>query len=105
LLFVSLNFNQGKNMLKKIYIHNFRCFENFELELDKLNLFIGANGVGKSSLFHVLHKIQNNCSVTLLIFKFCRSRFADKPFYRPMFFRWVMKKHWSINDKPGTTAP
>jgi predicted ATPase len=45
-------------MLKKIYIHNFRCFENFELELDKLNLFIGANGVGKSSLFHVLHKIQ-----------------------------------------------
>jgi len=46
-------------MLKKIYIHNFRCFENFELELDKLNLFIGANGVGKSSIFYVLHKIQN----------------------------------------------
>jgi predicted ATPase len=46
-------------MLKKIYIHNFRCFENFELELDKLNLFIGDNGVGKSSLFHLLHKIQS----------------------------------------------
>jgi hypothetical protein len=35
---------------------------------------------------------------------FCRSRFADNPFSRPMFFRWVMKKHWSRNDKPGTTA-
>jgi len=45
-------------MLKKIYIHNFRSFENFELELDKLNLFIGPNGAGKSSVFHVLHKIQ-----------------------------------------------
>jgi predicted ATPase len=45
-------------MLKKIYIHNFRCFENFELEFDKLNLFIGGNGAGKSSVFHVLHKIQ-----------------------------------------------
>ena len=46
-------------MLKKIYIHNFRCFENFELELDKLNLFLGANGVGKSSIFNVIHKIQS----------------------------------------------
>ncbi len=45
-------------MLKKIYIHNFRCFENFELELDALNLFIGPNGAGKSSVFHVLKKIQ-----------------------------------------------
>ena len=45
-------------MLKKIYIHNFRCFENIELEIDKLNFFIGANGAGKSSVFHVIHKIQ-----------------------------------------------
>jgi predicted ATPase len=45
-------------MLKKIYIHNFRCFENFELEFDKLNLFLGPNGAGKSSVFQVLHKIQ-----------------------------------------------
>ncbi len=34
-------------MLKKIYIHNFRCFENFELEIGKLSLFIGANGAGR----------------------------------------------------------
>jgi predicted ATPase len=45
-------------MLKKIYIHNFRCFENFELALEKLNLFIGANGTGKSSVFLILNKIQ-----------------------------------------------
>jgi len=45
-------------MLKKIYIHNFRCFENFELDIDRLNLFIGPNGTGKSSVFHVLQKIK-----------------------------------------------
>ena len=46
-------------MLKKIYIHNFRCFENFQLEPAKLSLFIGDNGTGKSSVFHVLKKIQS----------------------------------------------
>ena len=46
-------------MITKVYIDNFRCFTNFELELDSLNLLLGANGTGKSSLFDVLRRIQS----------------------------------------------
>lgn len=45
-------------MLKKIYIHNFKCFVNFEIELDNINLLLGNNGSGKTTLFEVLLKLQ-----------------------------------------------
>ncbi|MCK6622452.1 MAG: AAA family ATPase [Calditrichaceae bacterium] len=45
-------------MLKHIYIDNYRCLVNFELDLNSINLFLGANGSGKSTVFEVLHKIQ-----------------------------------------------
>jgi predicted ATPase len=45
-------------MLKRIYIDNFRCCSNFELALDDMNLFLGTNGSGKSTVFEVLQKIQ-----------------------------------------------
>ena len=45
-------------MLKRIYIDNFRCFVNFELSFDSINLFLGPNGAGKSTLFDALRKIQ-----------------------------------------------
>lgn len=45
-------------MLKRIYIDNFRCLVNFELNVDAINLFLGANGSGKSTVFEVLQKIQ-----------------------------------------------
>ncbi|MBF2066621.1 MAG: AAA family ATPase [Calothrix sp. C42_A2020_038] len=45
-------------MLKRIYIDNFRCLVNFELKVDAINLFLGSNGAGKSSIFEVLQKIQ-----------------------------------------------
>ncbi|MEH2457228.1 AAA family ATPase [Nostoc sp.] len=45
-------------MLKRIYIHNFRGLVNFEMNFDSINLFIGGNGTGKSTIFEVLRKIQ-----------------------------------------------
>ncbi len=45
-------------MLKKIYIHNFRCFSNFELNIDAISLFLGPNGSGKSTLFDALRKLR-----------------------------------------------
>jgi len=45
-------------MLKKIYIHNFKCFVNFELEFNDINLLLGKNGSGKTTLFEVIHKLQ-----------------------------------------------
>jgi predicted ATPase len=48
-------------MLKRLYIHNFRCLENFELPAWELNsmLLIGRNGSGKSSIASVLEVFQN----------------------------------------------
>lgn len=45
-------------MLKSIFIDNFRCLVSFELKLDRLNLLMGANGSGKTSVFEVLRRLQ-----------------------------------------------
>ncbi|MBC6434032.1 AAA family ATPase [Nostoc sp. HG1] len=45
-------------MLKRIYIDNFRGLVNFEMNFDSINLFIGGNGTGKSTVFEALRKIQ-----------------------------------------------
>jgi predicted ATPase len=56
-------------MIDRIAIHNFKCFREQSFELKKLNIFCGANGVGKSS-----------CIQAFLI---AREVFqcADKPIY------------------------
>jgi predicted ATPase len=48
-------------MLKRLYIHNFKCFENFEFKLNGMpsSLLIGKNGVGKSSISKALLIFQN----------------------------------------------
>ena len=46
-------------MLKRFYADNFRCLTNLELELDEANVFLGANGTGKTSVLDVLRKIQD----------------------------------------------
>ena len=45
-------------MIDRLYIDNFRCFVNFELDLGETAIFLGANGTGKSTVLDVLHKIQ-----------------------------------------------
>ena len=46
-------------MLTRIYIDNFRCLVNFELRLGRLNLLLGENGTGKSSVFEVLQRLRH----------------------------------------------
>jgi len=41
-------------MLKRIYIHNFRCFLNFEYKPERKQLLLGPNGSGKSSLLDTI---------------------------------------------------
>ena len=41
-------------MLKRIYIHNYRTFVNFEWSPPKACVLVGENGSGKSSLMDVL---------------------------------------------------
>ncbi len=45
-------------MLTRIYVDNFRCLVNFELKLDRLNLLLGENGSGKTTVFVVLRRLQ-----------------------------------------------
>jgi len=48
-------------MLQRLYVHNFRCLENFELILKELpsSLLIGKNGAGKSTIRVVLEILQH----------------------------------------------
>ena len=37
--------------LKRLVLHNFRCFEKLEVEFhDKLTVIVGANGAGKTTI-------------------------------------------------------
>lgn len=50
-------FTHPKMKLTKINIQNFRCFDNFELELSKqVTVLIGKNGAGKSSFISAVRK-------------------------------------------------
>lgn len=48
-------------MLQRIYIHNFRCLENFELPIKGMSsaLLIGKNGAGKSTIAIALEVLQS----------------------------------------------
>ena len=47
-------------MLQRLYVHNFRCLENFELVIKEMPsaLLIGKNGSGKSTVAAVLQVLQ-----------------------------------------------
>ena len=70
-------------MLQRLYIHNYRCLENFELRLEKTPsaLLIGKNGTGKSTVGRALEVFQGigrgTYGVGLLVKKkdFARQRY------------------------------
>lgn len=41
-------------MIESVYIDNYKCFENTEIDLHSFNLLIGDNGAGKTAFFEVL---------------------------------------------------
>lgn len=47
-------------MIRRIYIHNYRCFQNFDLKLEDQSsvLILGKNGTGKSTLSSALRVLQ-----------------------------------------------
>jgi len=45
-------------MLKRVYVDNFKCLLNFELNLESENIFVGESGSGKSTVLEVLSKLQ-----------------------------------------------
>ena len=50
-------------MIERLYVHNYRCFENFSINFEGLSsaLIIGKNGAGKSTLRQSLGVFQSIC--------------------------------------------
>ena len=46
-------------MLRRLYVDNFRCLEDFEIDLDQANVLLGWHGTGKTSVLDVLRNTQN----------------------------------------------
>ena len=48
-------------MLERLYVHNFRCLENFDLVLGSRpsTLLVGRNGTGKTTVSHALEILQS----------------------------------------------
>jgi predicted ATPase len=46
-------------MLNYLYIDNYKCYINFEIKFDQINLLMGDNGVGKTSAFDALRALKN----------------------------------------------
>lgn len=45
-------------MLNRIYIDNYKCCVNLDVKFDSINLLLGDNGAGKSTIFEALLKLQ-----------------------------------------------
>src|SRR6266404_3583656 len=50
-------------MIERLYVHNFRCLENYTLDLAGRSsaLLIGRNGAGKSTILRCLELFQRIC--------------------------------------------
>jgi hypothetical protein len=46
-------------MLKSVFLHNYTCFVDFEIELSRSLVLVGSNGSGKTSLWEALAGIQD----------------------------------------------
>lgn len=47
------------DVLRRIYVDNFRCLVNFEFRPESVNLLLGKNGSGKSTLFDAMRAIES----------------------------------------------
>lgn len=45
-------------MIRRLFIDNYKCLVNFELELSEVTLLLGRNGVGKSAVLDVLFALR-----------------------------------------------
>jgi len=53
-------------MIEKIHIKNFKSIYDLELDVGRVNLFIGENGSGKSNLLEALVFVSASESISLL---------------------------------------
>lgn len=51
-------------MLKRLFVDNYKCLVNFEVELRELSLLLGRNGAGKSSVLDIVFAMRSLLSGT-----------------------------------------
>ena len=56
-------------MLKKVSLVNFKGLSNVDIELSNLNLFVGENGTGKSTVVQALSILRRPGSTELVVGK------------------------------------
>lgn len=74
-------------MITRIYIHNFRTLEDFTVKLGEVNLFMGANGCGKTSVFDAVRQLQSFI---------CGDCNVDDAFKKRDITCWAQKKEMRI---------
>jgi AAA15 family ATPase/GTPase len=45
-------------MITRFYVDNYKCLQNFEYKPAQLELIVGANGTGKTTVFEALDKVR-----------------------------------------------
>ena len=45
-------------MLQRLYVDNYKCLVNFELQLQELTLLLGPNGVGKTAVLDIVYALR-----------------------------------------------
>jgi predicted ATPase len=72
-------------MIKRLYIDNYKCLVNFELQLQELTLLLGPNGVGKTSVLDVMFALRQLLAGV--------AKVTDKGiFATPTLTRWQERK-------------
>ena len=49
----------NRNDSERVYIDNYKCFANFEIQPQAIQLILGGNGTGKTTLFDVLESLRD----------------------------------------------
>jgi predicted ATPase len=67
-------------MLTRVYIDNFRSFQNFEYKPEKKQLLLGANGSSKTSLLEAIRRLKSFVNGDSNLFtQSTRTRWVDSP--------------------------
>lgn len=49
---------EGRAILRRLHLDDFCCMVNFELVLGRVNLLLGENGSGKTTVFDAVHRLR-----------------------------------------------
>lgn len=78
-------YHPPRTMIKTLTVESFKSIQSVTLELGQVNVFIGANGSGKSNLLEALAVLSAAASgkvdQSMLVWRGCRA----STYYRPMF--------------------